>query len=46
MEEKVLKARPGMPMLILFILLYFAAIGLIILGELSWTISRVSVRSH
>ncbi|HHT65441.1 MAG: SPFH domain-containing protein [Caldicoprobacterales bacterium] len=32
MEEKVLKARPGMPMLILFILLYFAAIGLIILG--------------
>lgn len=32
MQEKVLKARPGMPMLILFILLYLAAIGLIIGG--------------
>ncbi len=32
MKEKFLKARPGMPLLVLFILLYFAAIGLIILG--------------
>ena len=32
MEEKTLKARSGMPLLILFILLYLAAIGLIILG--------------
>ena len=32
MHEKILKARMGMPMLILFILLYLAAIGLIIIG--------------
>ena len=32
MKEKILKARPGMPILFLFILLYLAAIGLIILG--------------
>ncbi|NLC45488.1 MAG: SPFH domain-containing protein [Clostridiales bacterium] len=32
MEEKVLKARPGMPLLFLFILLYIAAVGLIALG--------------
>jgi regulator of protease activity HflC (stomatin/prohibitin superfamily) len=32
MEEKSLKARHGMPMLILFILLYLVAIGLIIVG--------------
>lgn len=32
MEEKTLKAKHGMPMLIFFILLYLAAIGLIILG--------------
>ncbi len=32
MQEKTLKAKPGMPMLILFIVLYLAAIGLIIVG--------------
>ena len=32
MEEKVLKAKAGMPRFILFILLYLAAIGLIIRG--------------
>lgn len=32
MKEKVLKARPGMPMLFLFIILYLIAIGLIVLG--------------
>ncbi|HZJ82174.1 MAG TPA: SPFH domain-containing protein [Clostridia bacterium] len=32
MKEKTLKARPGMPVLILSIVLYLAAIGLIILG--------------
>ena len=32
MKEKVLKARPGMPFLILFILLYILAVGLIIYG--------------
>lgn len=32
MEEKALKAKAGMPMLILFILLYIAAIGSVILG--------------
>ncbi|NLM68898.1 MAG: SPFH domain-containing protein [Firmicutes bacterium] len=32
MEEKILKAKPGMPMLVLFILLYLAAIALIIVG--------------
>lgn len=32
MKEKTLRARPGMPMLILFILLYLAMIGLIIWG--------------
>jgi regulator of protease activity HflC (stomatin/prohibitin superfamily) len=32
MEEKILKARPGLPMLILFILLYLAAIALIVIG--------------
>ncbi|NLU35827.1 MAG: SPFH domain-containing protein [Clostridiales bacterium] len=32
MEEKILKARSGMPMLILLILLYLAAIGLTIFG--------------
>jgi hypothetical protein len=32
MEEKKLRAKAGMPMLILFIILYFVAIGLIILG--------------
>ncbi len=34
MKEKTLKARPGMPMLILFLLLYLAAIGLTIMGGL------------
>jgi regulator of protease activity HflC (stomatin/prohibitin superfamily) len=32
MQEKLLKGKPGIPMLILFILLYLAAIGFIILG--------------
>ena len=32
MEEKKLRAKAGMPMLILFIILYFVAIGRIILG--------------
>ena len=32
MEEKILKARPGLPMLILFVLLYLAAIALIVIG--------------
>ena len=32
MKEQVLKAKAGMPKLILFILLYLAAIALIILG--------------
>lgn len=32
MNEKTIKAKPGMPALILFIFLYIAAIGLIILG--------------
>lgn len=32
MEEKMLKARPGLPMLILFILLYLGMIGLVIFG--------------
>lgn len=32
MNEKILKAKPGMPMLILFILLYLAMIGLVIWG--------------
>ncbi len=32
MKEKILKAKPGITMLILFILLYLGAIGLIILG--------------
>lgn len=32
MQEKTLKARPGMPMLILFIFLYLAAIALITIG--------------
>lgn len=32
MKEKVLKARPGMVLLILFIALYLAAFGLLILG--------------
>ena len=32
MKEKVLKAKPGITMLILFIVLYLAAIGLVILG--------------
>lgn len=32
MEERTLKARHGMPMLILFILLYLAAMGLVIMG--------------
>jgi regulator of protease activity HflC (stomatin/prohibitin superfamily) len=32
MEEKIYKGRPGIPMLILFILLYFAAVGFIVLG--------------
>lgn len=34
MEEKIYNGKPGIPMLILFILLYFAAISLIILGGL------------
>lgn len=34
MEEKIYKGRPGIPIIILFILLYLAAIGLIILGGL------------
>ncbi len=34
MEEKVLKARPGMPMLILSIALYIIFIGLIVLGAI------------
>ena len=32
MEEKIYKGRPGIPILILFILLYFAAVGFIVLG--------------
>ena len=32
MEEKILKAKPGLPMLILFSLLYLGMIGLVILG--------------
>lgn len=32
MQEKILKAKPGMPMLLLFIVLYLAAIGLIVFG--------------
>ncbi len=32
MQERTLKARPGMPILILSILLYAAAIGSVILG--------------
>lgn len=32
MNEKTIKAKPGMPALILFIFLYVAAVGLIILG--------------
>lgn len=32
MNEKILKARPGMPMLILSILVYLGIIGLIVLG--------------
>lgn len=32
MKEKTLAARPGMPMLVLFILLYLAMIALIVLG--------------
>jgi regulator of protease activity HflC (stomatin/prohibitin superfamily) len=32
MEEKILKAKPGIPFLILFILLYLAAVALIIAG--------------
>lgn len=35
MKEKVLKARPGMPFLILFILLYILAVGLIIYGGIN-----------
>lgn len=34
MEEKVLKARRGIPMLLLFILLYIVAIGLIVFGAM------------
>lgn len=34
MNERVLKAKPGMPMLILFILVYLAFIGLIVWGGL------------
>lgn len=38
MKEKVLRARAGMPLLILFIFLYLVAIGLVILGGfmISW----------
>lgn len=32
MKEKTIKARPGMPVLLLFLVLYLAAIGLIVLG--------------
>ncbi len=32
MQEKILKAKPGMPMLILFIILYLAMVGLVVLG--------------
>lgn len=32
MQEKILKAKPGMPFMILFILLYLAAVALIIAG--------------
>ncbi len=32
MKEKILKTKPGMPLLVLFILLYLAAFGSIILG--------------
>ena len=32
MKEKILQARSGMPILVLLVLLYFASIGLIILG--------------
>lgn len=34
MNERILKAKPGMPMLILFILLYLGFIGLIVWGGL------------
>jgi regulator of protease activity HflC (stomatin/prohibitin superfamily) len=34
MNEKILKAKPGLPLLILFILLYFVAVGMIILGAI------------
>ncbi|NMD37776.1 MAG: SPFH domain-containing protein [Christensenellaceae bacterium] len=34
MKEKELKAKPGMPVLILSIVLYIAAIGLIVLGDI------------
>lgn len=34
MKEKVLKAKPGIPLLLLFILLYLGAIGLIIWGAI------------
>ena len=34
MNEKILKAKPGIPMLILFIALYLVAVGLIILGAI------------
>lgn len=32
MQEKILKAKPGMPFVVLFILLYLAAIAFIIIG--------------
>ena len=32
MKEKQLKAAPGMPMLLLFIVLYLVAIGCLVLG--------------
>jgi regulator of protease activity HflC (stomatin/prohibitin superfamily) len=34
MNEKILKAKPGLPLLILFILIYFVAVGMIILGAI------------
>lgn len=40
MEEKSLKGRPGMPALILFILLYVVAVGFIIMGAVMLNSSK------
>ena len=42
MQEKILKAKPGMPMLILFIILYLAMVGLVVLGACCWTAAAIS----